>query len=133
MSYVSRSAPVNVVLWVLQGLLAAAFLGSGVLKLTLPYEQAAKRMAWVQHFKPSAVRLIGIAELLGAVGLILPAATHIAPILTPIAATGLAVTMIGAVITHVRLRDPISQMAPSALLLVLSAVVAWGRFGPYHF
>jgi hypothetical protein len=133
MSYVSRSAPVNVVLWVLQGLSAAAFLGSGGLKLTQPYEKAAKRMAWVQHFKPWAVRLIGTAEILGALGLILPAATHIAPILTPIAATGLAATMIGALITHLRLRDPISQLTPAVVLLVLSAVVAWGRFGPYHF
>ncbi|HEY3606918.1 MAG TPA: DoxX family protein [Pseudonocardiaceae bacterium] len=123
----------NVVLWVLQGLLAAVFLGSGGVKLTQPYEKAAKRLAWVQHFKPSAVRLIGTAEALGALGLILPAATHIAPILTPIAAAGLAATMIGAVITHVRLRDPISQLVPSAVLLVLSAVVVWGRFGPYHF
>jgi uncharacterized membrane protein YphA (DoxX/SURF4 family) len=124
---------VNVVLWVLQGLLAAGFLGAGGMKLTQPYEKLGKTMGWVTHFQPPAVRLIGAAEALGALGLILPAATHIAPILTPIAATGLAVAMIGAVITHVRLRDPISMMAPAAVLLVLSAVVAWGRFGPYHF
>jgi uncharacterized membrane protein YphA (DoxX/SURF4 family) len=124
---------VNVVLWVLQGLLAAGFLGSGGLKLAQPYEKLSKTLGWVSHFRPPVVRLIGVAEVLGGLGLILPAATHIAPILTPIAAVGLAVTMIGAVITHVRLRDPISQMAPSAVLLVLSAVVAWGRFGPYHF
>jgi uncharacterized membrane protein YphA (DoxX/SURF4 family) len=133
MSYVSRERTVNVVLWVLQGLLAAGFLGSGGFKLTQPYEKLSKTLGWASHFRPPVVRLIAAAELVGALGLILPAATGIAPILTPIAATGLAVTMIGALITHRRLRDPISLMAPSAVLLVLSAVVAWGRFGPYHF
>jgi uncharacterized membrane protein YphA (DoxX/SURF4 family) len=133
MSYVSRERFVNVVLWVLQGLLAAGFLGSSAFKLTQPYEKLGKTLGWVAHFRPPVVRLIAAGELLGALGLILPAATGIAPILTPIAAAGLAVTMIGALITHVRLRDPISLMAPSAVLLVLSAVVAWGRFGPYHF
>jgi hypothetical protein len=116
---------VNVVLWVLQGLLTAGFLGSAGFKLTQPYEKLGKTLGWVSHFRPPVVRLIATAEL--------PAATRIAPILTPIAAAGLAATMIGALITHVRLRDPINLMAPSAVLLVLSAVVAWGRFGPYHF
>jgi hypothetical protein len=133
MSYVLRSVAVNVVLWVLQGLLAAGFLAAGGFKLTQPYEKLGKTLGWATHFRPPVVRMIAGAELLGALGLILPAATHIAPILTPIAATGLAVTMIGALITHVRLRDPINLMTPAAVLLVLSAVVAWGRFGPYHF
>jgi hypothetical protein len=96
------------------------------------WRKLGKTLGWATHFRPSVVRLIAGAELLGVLGLILPAATHIAPILTPIAATALAVTMIGAVVTHVRLRDPINLMAPAAVLLVLSAVVAWGRFGPYH-
>jgi uncharacterized membrane protein YphA (DoxX/SURF4 family) len=124
---------VNVVLWVLQSLLAAGFLASSSFKLTQPYEKLGKTLGWATHFPLPAVRLIAGAELLGALGLILPAATHVAPILTPIAAAGLGATMIGALITHVRLRDPISMMAPAAVLLVLSAVVAWGRFGPYHF
>ncbi|HEX4704446.1 MAG TPA: DoxX family protein, partial [Pseudonocardiaceae bacterium] len=79
------------------------------------------------------VKLIGTAELLGGLGLVLPAALKIAPVLTPIAAAALGVTMIGALITHTRLRDPVVNFAPSIVLLVLSAFVAWGRFGPYHF
>jgi hypothetical protein len=124
---------VNVVLWILQGLGAVLFLGSGVLKVIRPKDELAKTLEWVSHFSPAMVKFIGGVEILGALGLILPAVTHIAPILTPIAATGLGITMIGALATHTRLRDPANVYVPSAVLLIISAVVAWGRFGPYHF
>lgn len=123
----------NVVLWILQSLLALAFLASGLTKLSRPQEQLKDRMEWVTHTTATNVKLIGAAEALGGIGLIVPAATKIAPILTPIAATGLAIIMLGAVIVHVRLGDKINLILPSAVLLVLSVVVAWGRFGPYHF
>ena len=93
-------------LWVVQAVLAAAFLISGVQKATQPKERLASRLPWVEDFSPGTVRFIGIVELLGAVGLILPAATGIAPILTPIAATGLAVVMVLAAATHVRRKEP---------------------------
>ena len=123
----------NVVLWILQGLGAAAFLGSGALKVIRPKDELAKNLNWVSHFSSAMVKFIGVVEILGALGLILPPVTHIAPVLTPIAAIGLAITMIGALVTHVRLRDPANVSVPSAVLLIISAVVAWGRFGPYHF
>ncbi|MFC4065032.1 DoxX family protein [Actinoplanes subglobosus] len=123
----------NIVLWVIAGLLAAAFLGAGVMKLSQSKEKlAASGMAWTEDFSAGAVKAIGAAELLGAIGLILPALLDIAPVLVPLAATGLAVTMIGAVVVHVR-RGETQAIAPSAVLFVLSAVVAWGRFGPYAF
>lgn len=123
----------NIVLWVIAGLLAAAFLGAGVMKLSQSKEKlAASGMAWTEDFSAGAVKAIGAAELLGAIGLILPAVLDIAPVLVPLAATGLAVTMIGAVVVHVR-RGETQAIAPSAVLFVLSAVVAWGRFGPYAF
>jgi len=81
---------------------------------------------------PATVRFIGVVELAAALGLILPAATGIARVLTPVAATGLAVTMVLAAITHARRKEP-SAIAFNAVLLVLAAVVAWGRFGPYAF
>jgi hypothetical protein len=71
-------------------------------------------------------------ELLGAIGLVLPAALGIVPILTPMAATGLALVMALAMNTHRRRREP-GAIAFTAVLLVLLAVVAWGRFGPYSF
>jgi uncharacterized membrane protein YphA (DoxX/SURF4 family) len=123
----------NVVLWILQGLDAAVFLGSGALKVSRPKDELAKNLAWVTHFSPAMVKFIGAVEVLGALGLILPAATRIAPILTPIAAIGLGLTMIGALVTHARLGDKANLFVPSAVLLIISAVVAWGRFGPYHF
>ena len=84
----------------------------------------------VADFSAATVRFIGIVELAGALGLILPAATGIAPVLTPLTATGLAVTMILAALTHVRRKEP-SAIAFNAVLLILAALAAWGRFGPY--
>ncbi|WCN79082.1 DoxX family protein [Micromonospora sp. LH3U1] len=72
------------------------------------------------------------AELLGGLGLILPAATGIAPVLTPIAATCLAVVMVLAAITHIRRKES-SGVAINAVLFLLRAFVAWGRFGPWNF
>src|SRR5919106_5734418 len=92
----------NVFLWILQAALAAIFLMSGVLKSTQPKDKLVQRLAWVEDFSPATVRLIGGVELLGSLGLILPAATGIAPVLTPLAASGLALTMALAVATHLR-------------------------------
>lgn len=117
----------NTALWIVQGLLAFAFLGAGVLKATKSKEELATRMAWVEDFSPQTVKFIGIVEALGAVGLILPWATGIAPILTPLAATGLAITMVLAAITHVR-RKEMPAVVVNAILLGLSAFVAVGRF-----
>lgn len=122
----------NVALWIIQIVLAAAFLIAGTTKVLTPKEKLRERMAWVDDFSQTSVRLIGTAEILGALGLILPAATGIAPILTPIAAVGLIIIMIGAAITHVRRQEP-AIVPVNVVLLVLAAIVAWGRFAPYHF
>ncbi|PWR10085.1 DoxX family protein [Micromonospora acroterricola] len=122
----------NVFLWIVQAVLAAAFILAGVMKSTQPKEKLQPKLPWVEDFSPGTVRLIGIAELLGGLGLIVPAALDIAPILTPIAATGLAIIMVLAAITHIRRKEP-SGVAFNAVLFVLSALVAWGRFGPWGF
>jgi uncharacterized membrane protein YphA (DoxX/SURF4 family) len=122
----------NVFLWIVQIGLAAAFVLAGVMKATQPKEKLASNLPWVEDFSAGTVRLIGVAELLGGIGLILPAATGIAPILTPIAATCLAVVMVLAAITHIRRKEP-SGVAVNAVLLLLCAFVAWGRFGPWSF
>ena len=122
----------NVFLWIVQAVLAAAFALAGVQKATQPKEKLASRLPWVEDFSQGTVRFIGIVELLGGLGLILPAATGIAPILTPIAATGLAVVMVLAAATHIRRKEP-SGVAVNAVLFMLAAFVAWGRFGPYSF
>jgi uncharacterized membrane protein YphA (DoxX/SURF4 family) len=124
---------VDIVLWIIAGVLAAAFLAAGLMKLGQPRKKlAAAGMRWVEDFGDGAVKGIGALEVLGAIGLILPALLDIAPVLVPIAATGLALVMVGAIVTHARRREP-PAIVVNLVLLALAAVVAWGRFGPYAF
>jgi uncharacterized membrane protein YphA (DoxX/SURF4 family) len=122
----------NVVLWILAGLLALAFLAAGLTKLTQPKEKLRANMAWVDDFSPGVIKGIGGLEVLAAVGLILPAALDVVPVLVPLAAVGLVVLMAGAAIAHAR-RKEFPMIAINLVLLVLAAVVVWGRFGPYSF
>jgi uncharacterized membrane protein YphA (DoxX/SURF4 family) len=92
----------NIVLWVLQALLALAFGMTGTMKLTQPKEKLAPQMPWVNDFSQSIIRGIGLLELLGAIGLILPALTGILPFLTPLDAVGLVCDTIGAMLIHLR-------------------------------
>ena len=123
----------NVVLWIIAIVLALAFLAAGLQKLIRPKEKlATSGMAFVEDFSDGTVKAIGLVEVLAAIGLILPGLTGIAPILVPLAATGLAILMIGAIITHVRRKEtPLALV--NVVLLVLALIVAWGRFGPYAF
>jgi uncharacterized membrane protein YphA (DoxX/SURF4 family) len=117
----------NIVIWIIQGLAALAFLGAGGMKVSQPMDKLAKNMSWVNAFSPLQVRLIGTAEILGALGLILPGVTGILPILTPIAAAALVVLMLGAVFTHLRLKEADKVTAP-LFPLILALLVAIGRF-----
>lgn len=117
----------NIALWIVQILLALAFALAGTVKTTQPIEKLATNMGWVKDFTAQAVRLIGALEILGAIGLILPAVTGIWPWLTPIAAIGLVLTMVGAMITHVR-RGEFPGLGVNAVLLLLALFVAYGRF-----
>lgn len=123
----------NIALWIAAGLVAAAFFAAGLMKITGKREQMLERMPWVADFTQTQVKLIGVVEVLGALGLILPAVTGIAPILVPLAATGLAITGVLAAIMHIRRGDGFASAIPSLVLALLSAFVAWGRFGPYAF
>ncbi len=117
----------DILLWVLQVLLGLTFLTAGFLKATQPIEGLKKQMEWVTASPVAFVRFIGIAEILGAVGLIVPALTKILPWLTPVAALGLAILMAGAVVVHLT-RKEYNRIAPSAVLFVLSVIVMIGRF-----
>lgn len=112
----------GVAAWILQIVLALAFLGAGVMKLVRPKPALVSAgMGWADDFSDSAVKGIGALEVLGALGLVLPAVTGIATWLVPVAALGLAATMAGAVVVHVRRREPI---APALVLGVLSLALA---------
>ncbi|MEQ4725435.1 DoxX family protein [Nonomuraea sp. B19D2] len=124
----------NIVLWVVAALLAVVFLGAGGTKLAQSKEKliASPNMAWAEDFPPGALKTIGALEVLGAIGLIVPPALGIVAVLAPLAATGLAVTMAGAIRTHAR-RGETQPIVINLMLLALALFVAWGRFGPYPF
>lgn len=124
----------NLALWIVAGLLAAAYLAGGIAKLIVPKEKWATFPGggWANDFSAGTVKAIGTLEGLAAVGLVLPAALDIAPVLVPLAAVGLALIMAGATITRIR-RHEIKFMLGDLVYLALAGFVAWGRFGPEPF
>ena len=116
----------NTVLWVVQGLLAVAYLVAGFMKATQPIESLGKSMSWVNAVPSRFVRFIGIAEGLGAVGLILPLVTGVLPWLTVAAAVGLVVVQLSAAVFHASRREA-SNLPINLILLLLALLVAYGR------
>ncbi len=117
----------NIALWVVQALLALAFLMAGFMKVFRPLDQLAKSMGWVKAVPPALVRLIGVAELTGALGLVLPALTSILPWLTLLAAVGLMIVMVCAAVFHASRRE-YQAIGLNFVLFLLAALVAYGRF-----
>lgn len=114
----------NILLWVLQLLLAAAYFAHGWLLLSPPADLAAQ----IKSSIPTALRLfIGVTEVMAAAGLVLPGLTRIAPWLTPLAAAGLIPIMIGATVLHLS-RGEFSSAATTAVLLVMVTFVAYMRW-----
>ena len=118
----------NLLLWIAQSLLALVFFGSGVAKSVMSREQMQATGQTGAAAQPlSLIRFIAACEVLGAAGLILPFALGIAPILTPLAAIGLATIMIGAARIHFGLHEP-KAMLTNFVLLALCLFVAYGRW-----
>lgn len=119
----------NIALWIGQGLLALVYLAAGGIKVAQSREKlvASGRFDWMKDNSDAAVKAIGTVEILGALGVILPELTGIAPILTPIAAVGLAVVQIFALRVHLT-RNERQPLPVNVILLVLAALVAVGRF-----
>jgi hypothetical protein len=112
--------------WIVAGLLALVMLAAGGMKAIKPKADIVKGgMAWAEDFAPGMIKFIGVAEVLGAVGLVLPALTGIAPVLAPIAAVALAVVMIGAVVVHARRKEAFSGALVLALVAVAAAVLGF--------
>jgi len=119
----------NILLWCLQGLLAVIMLMAGSFKLTkTKSELKQKNMEWVDSVSAGSVKLIGFSQLLISFGLILPQLLGILPWLTPLAALGLVLEMLGAIILHIRRRDPIQASMPSIIFVIIATFVAYGRF-----
>src|SRR5262249_7563871 len=132
----------NLALWIVAGILAVVFLVSSSTKLFVPKAKLAAMgelagrggaaWRWVEDFSPGALKAIGALEFLAAVGLIVPAALGIAPVLVPLAATGAVLLFTGAVIMRLR-RGEKATIIPDLVYLAMAAFVAWGRFGPGSF
>lgn len=116
-----------IALWIVTAIFAAAFAMAGTMKVVTPYQQVREKMSWVEAVTPAQLKGIGALEALGAIGLILPAATGITPWLTPVAAFALALTMAVAIVLHLRRRE---AFAPSLVLglVALAIGTAWVVF-----
>ncbi len=122
----------NITLWVIQVLLAVVMAVTGGIKLTQPRPALAGRMSWVVNASDAQVKGIGALEVAASISLLAPPMLHVATFLTPLAAVGVVCLMIGAMLTHVRIGER-DRIWVNVLLLLLAAVVAVGRFGPYPF
>lgn len=118
----------NTFLWIIQGMLAAVFMMTGIMKLVQKKEAMADKMGFVEDFSQQQIYGIGILELMGAMGVILPWATGILPWLTPLAAAGLGLTMIGAFLTHLRRKELLPMGIMNIVLFSMAVFVAYGRF-----
>lgn len=118
----------NALLWILSIVLAAVYVVSGSSKLVGPRERllAVPGMGWIENTPMQRVRAIGSLEVAGAIGVIVPWATGILPLLTPLAAWGLAAIQVGAMATHLT-RGEREHLWLNVLLLVAAVVVAIGR------
>lgn len=123
----------NMLLWTLQILLAVIFAGAGLVKLIKPTADLSKMLGdWVDDIPAPLIKLLGVAEIAAAVGLILPLLVGVAPALTALAAVGVVLVMIGATVVHAR-RSEYPNVAFTLVITAIGAFVAWSRFGPYAF
>lgn len=117
----------NIALWVIQAILGMLFLMAGFFKSTQPVDKLASSMPWVRDVRAVWPRFIGICEILGALGLVLPGVTHIQPWLTVVAAGGLAMIMVDAAIFH-QSRHEYSMIVANIVLFALAVLVVYGRW-----
>ena len=127
-----KEVKMNIALWILQGFLAIIFLIAGGIKVIKSKDElkalGGEKMNWVDSISAVSVKLIGTIEVLAAIGLILPQLTGILPWLVPLAAFGLVLTMIGAVLLHQRRGDGPKAIVQVSILLVMAAFTTYGRF-----
>ncbi|KAA5823543.1 DoxX family protein [Algibacter amylolyticus] len=121
-----RNKTVHIILWIAQVLLALMFIMAGTMKAFQPIEALTESLPWVTTVPEGLVRFIGISELLGGIGLIIPSAFRFKPFLTTWAALGLAVVMVFAAIFHA-VRGEFSAIGVNAVLMAIFLFIAWGR------
>lgn len=125
---VRRTNWLNIGLWVAQVLLAVMYVMAGWMKLSQPMAGlAAMGMGYATTLPELFVRFVGLMEVLGAIGLILPAATRILPFLTPLAALGLTIVQVAAIVLHATRGETAMTLPINLVLLALALFVLWGR------
>lgn len=112
-----------IAVWIISGLLALAYLGSGGAKVLTPYDGLKKQQGWVEDFAPGPVKVIGALEVLGAIGLILPRLLNILPVLAPTAAFALALVQVLAIVVHLRRHDDPRRLPVNIALLLMALFV----------
>lgn len=122
----TSSKGLNITLWIVQVILGAMFIMAGGMKSFQPIEELAKMLPWAGAVPSALVRFIGLSELLGGIGLLLPSLLRIMPNLTPMAAWGLALVQVLAAFFHAS-RSESSVIGMNVVLLLLAVFVAWGR------
>ena len=124
----------NLASWIAAGLLAVVALTGGITKMFVPKEKLARAAGgeWTKDASVGFIKTLGALELLAAVGLILPAALDIAPVLVPVTAVCWVLLMLGAMITHLR-HGGSKFVILNLIYLAVAAFIAWGRFGPASF
>tara|TARA_R110002050_G_scaffold189042_1_gene323668 strand:+ start:306 stop:710 length:405 start_codon:yes stop_codon:yes gene_type:complete len=123
---IKKNKGINIGLWVVQALLAVMFIMAGVMKASQPIEILAESLPWVTSTSTVLVRFIGISELLGGLGLLIPSIFRFKPFLTVWAAVGLAVIMVFAAIFHAT-RSEFSGIFTNLIIMTFALFIAWGR------
>ena len=124
---IQKSKAMNITLWIAQSILAAMFLMAGIMKFITPVEAQQSQMEWAKHVSGGLIYFIGIMEILGALGLLLPSILKIMPRLTPWAAIGLAIVMVLALFLNVSIGET-KAIGFLSLIIVIALFIAWGRF-----
>lgn len=121
-----KNKAIHITLWIAQGLLAVMFIMAGFMKVTQPVDALAESLVWVTSTPLGLVRFIGVSELLGGVGLLLPAILRIKPFLTIWAALGIGAIMLLAAIFHGS-RGEFEAIGFNVFMLAIALFIAWGR------
>jgi hypothetical protein len=127
-SHRPTSKALNVALWIVQGLLALTFVGTGIWKVATPIPELAEKMPWMGQVSPGFLYLTAALDMLVGLGIVLPSLTRITPRLASLGALGGVALMIGAIVFHVQ-RGEAGSTPFNFLLAALAAFVAWGRYG----
>jgi len=120
------SKALNITLWIFQALLAATLIWAAILKLFKSPQELAAMWPWAGEVSPALVKLTGLTDLLGGVGLIAPALLRMKPVLTPVAALGVVVLMACASVFHIA-RGEASQIGFNVVVAAIAGFIAWGR------